>query len=76
MIHLIMTIAVCIAWLILIVLTGIAFWKGQIFNSKEEDILKDSLLGSETDAYDDSEVRDLEQGAPAFDHSQPPIHHP
>lgn len=39
--HLIMTILMCITWLILFVLTIVAFWKGLIFRSKDEDVIKD-----------------------------------
>ncbi|KII91028.1 hypothetical protein PLICRDRAFT_107381 [Plicaturopsis crispa FD-325 SS-3] len=39
--HLTMTIIMCITWLILFVLTVLAFWKGKIFMAKEEDVLKD-----------------------------------
>lgn len=42
-VHLIMTILICIAWLVLITLTLMAFWKGLIFRSKEEDVIKDSV---------------------------------
>lgn len=36
-----MTILMCITWLILFVLTIVAFWRGLIFRSKDEDVLKD-----------------------------------
>jgi tellurite resistance protein TehA-like permease len=41
--HLLMTILMCVTWGILFVLTVVAFFKGKIFNSKPEDVLKDSL---------------------------------
>ncbi|KAK7451701.1 hypothetical protein VKT23_012380 [Stygiomarasmius scandens] len=42
-VHLIMTIIMLMIWCILIVLTTIAFWKGLIFFSKEEDVLRDAV---------------------------------
>jgi len=38
-----MTIIMLMTWCILIVLTTIAFWKGLIFFSKEEDVLRDAV---------------------------------
>lgn len=37
----------CLAWLVLFVLTVLAFWKGKIFLAKEDDVIKD--LQSETE---------------------------
>ncbi|KAK7450589.1 hypothetical protein VKT23_012898 [Stygiomarasmius scandens] len=45
-IHLIMTVFIFITWCILIVLTVMAFWKGLIFFSKEEDVLQDTVSTS------------------------------
>ncbi|KAK0460049.1 voltage-dependent anion channel-domain-containing protein [Desarmillaria tabescens] len=42
-IHLCLTIVMVLTWIILFVLTIVAFWKGLIFKSKEEDVLKDIL---------------------------------
>ena len=39
--HLVMTILMCVTWAVLFVLTAIAFWKGKIFFSTPEDILRD-----------------------------------
>ncbi|KAK7451699.1 hypothetical protein VKT23_012378 [Stygiomarasmius scandens] len=47
-IHLVMTITIFITWCILIVLTAIAFWKGLIFLSQEEDVLRDAVYISRT----------------------------
>lgn len=41
--HLIMAVLMCGTWLILFVLTILAFWRGLIFKSKPEDVLKDSM---------------------------------
>jgi len=71
-VHLIMTTTVFITWLVLIVLTGVAFWKGKIFISKEEDVLKDSLLVAAEEGKGESE---LEKGGSDFDHSQPAVRH-
>lgn len=38
-----MAILMCMTWLVLFVLTIVAFYKGLIFNSKEEDVIKDIL---------------------------------
>jgi tellurite resistance protein TehA-like permease len=43
-VHLIMTVLVCITWAVLISLTILAFWRGKIFSSKPEDVIKE--LGS------------------------------
>ncbi|KAF9013541.1 voltage-dependent anion channel-domain-containing protein [Cyathus striatus] len=40
--HLIMAIGMCLVWIILFVLTVIAFLEGDIFTSKDEDVLMDS----------------------------------
>lgn len=39
--HLVLSILMCALWLVLSILTVIAFWKGLIFRSKEKDVLKD-----------------------------------
>ncbi|KAI0790688.1 voltage-dependent anion channel-domain-containing protein [Abortiporus biennis] len=41
--HLIMTVLMCITWLILFCLTVIAFCKGKIFMASPEDIIKDTV---------------------------------
>lgn len=41
--HSIMTIIMCLTWLVLFVLTAVAFYKGKIFISDEETVLKDTL---------------------------------
>ncbi len=41
--HLIMAVIMCITWVILFILTVMAFWRGLIFRSKPEDVLKDSM---------------------------------
>ncbi|KAI0338569.1 hypothetical protein BDW22DRAFT_1432372 [Trametopsis cervina] len=44
--HMIMVILMCIAWVVLFTLTAYAFWKGEIFMAKDEDVIKDTLLAS------------------------------
>lgn len=39
-----MTVLMCITWTVLFVLTIVAFWKGLIFISNEEDVIKDSYI--------------------------------
>lgn len=39
--HLVMTIIMCILWVVLFSLTLVAFFKGEIFYAKDEDMLKD-----------------------------------
>ena len=41
--HHIMATFIISAWLILAVLTAVAFWKGKIFLAKPEDVIKDSI---------------------------------
>ncbi|KAF8895246.1 voltage-dependent anion channel [Infundibulicybe gibba] len=43
-IHMILATLMCITWAVLFVLTIVAFWRGLIFISKEEDVLKDSIF--------------------------------
>lgn len=33
----------CVTWLVLATLTVIAFWKGEIFLAKDEDVVRDKL---------------------------------
>ncbi|PFH54006.1 hypothetical protein AMATHDRAFT_53723 [Amanita thiersii Skay4041] len=40
--HLVMTILMCITWAILFILTVIAFFEGRIFKSRREDVMKDA----------------------------------
>ena len=41
--HLIMTILMCAVWLVLFVLTLLAFFKGKIFLAKPEEVIQDSI---------------------------------
>ncbi|KAF7422307.1 hypothetical protein PC9H_010463 [Pleurotus ostreatus] len=41
--HLMMTTIMVITWTVLFTLTLVAFWKGLIFRSKDEDVIKDSI---------------------------------
>ncbi|OBZ74581.1 Malic acid transport protein [Grifola frondosa] len=41
--HTIMAISMCLVWLVLFVLTIVAFCKGQIFMAKSEDVIKDAV---------------------------------
>ncbi|KAJ8519350.1 hypothetical protein ONZ45_g3704 [Pleurotus djamor] len=42
--HLFMTFLMCLAWVVLMTLTLVAFWKGLIFKSADEDVIKDSII--------------------------------
>ncbi|KAF8754083.1 Voltage-dependent anion channel [Rhizoctonia solani] len=42
--HLVMTIMVCVTWLVLFCLTIVAFWKGEVFMSRDEDIYADAPI--------------------------------
>ncbi|KAL0960557.1 hypothetical protein HGRIS_005593 [Hohenbuehelia grisea] len=42
-VHLIMSILMCLTWGILFVLTATAFWKGLIFRSQPEDVVRDII---------------------------------
>jgi hypothetical protein len=61
-IHLIFVCIMCATWLVLIVLTAWAFWRGEIFFAKNEDVLADlNLLPKAPDAPRDSfESRDAD----------------
>ncbi|KAI9448713.1 voltage-dependent anion channel-domain-containing protein [Lactarius psammicola] len=39
--HAVMAVLMCIVWLVLFVLTALAFWKGKIFLAAETDVLRD-----------------------------------
>ncbi|KAE9396128.1 hypothetical protein BT96DRAFT_966540 [Gymnopus androsaceus JB14] len=39
--HLFMTVSLCLTWIVLFVLTLVAFWRGLIFYSKDEDVIRD-----------------------------------
>ena len=41
-IHMVMAVVLCLTWAVLFVLTVIAFYRGLILCSDEEDVLKDS----------------------------------
>lgn len=41
--HFVMTVLMCGTWLVLIILTVMAFWKGLIFKSAPEDVIKDKM---------------------------------
>lgn len=45
-----MTVIICITWLVLIVLTIMAFSRGKIFNSEPEIVLQDTYIVSYTPA--------------------------
>ncbi|KIY65024.1 hypothetical protein CYLTODRAFT_380082 [Cylindrobasidium torrendii FP15055 ss-10] len=51
--HFVMTVLMCGTWLILIILTVMAFWKGLIFKSKPEDVIQDTVP---------QKLYDIEQG--------------
>ncbi|KAI0082018.1 hypothetical protein K474DRAFT_1703482 [Panus rudis PR-1116 ss-1] len=50
--QLVMTILMCIIWLVLFSLTAIAFWKGKIFISSPEEILRDIRASEKKKAAD------------------------
>ncbi|KAF7422308.1 hypothetical protein PC9H_010464 [Pleurotus ostreatus] len=56
--HAIMAVLICLAWLILFVLTLIAFWRGLIFHSKDEDVIKDTLPEAVEEEDDDMSIYD------------------
>ncbi|KAF5372070.1 hypothetical protein D9758_004989 [Tetrapyrgos nigripes] len=75
-VHLIMTVLIFITWFILIVLTAMAFWKGLIFFSKEEDVLKDTYAVKESDS-DEKNWKKLsfsDGHPPNHDAMAPPLH--
>ena len=41
--HLVMTVAMCATWVVLAALTLVAFWRGEIFISAPETVLRDQL---------------------------------
>lgn len=45
--HLIFVCIMCATWLVLAVFTAVAFWKGEIFLAKDEDVAKDKMWESE-----------------------------
>ena len=45
--HLVMAILLCVVWLVLFVLTAVAFWRGEIFLARSEDVLRDTMLSRE-----------------------------
>lgn len=67
-----MTVAMCLTWGVLFVLTLVAFWKGRIFISAPKDVLRD-MVGKEIDNEDEDEkmgvqvsvTDDLERGVGA-----------
>ncbi|TFK40496.1 voltage-dependent anion channel [Crucibulum laeve] len=65
-VHLIMTILMCITWAVLFVLTLVAFFNGRIFISKPEDVLKDSIpfKDPQTESLD-MEEKDYTEHSPA-----------
>lgn len=73
--HLILVCIVCVIWVILMVLTAWAFWRGEIFFAKNEDVLADLDLMPKTEDNDrpresfDSRDVDLEKAiAPGHGH--------
>ena len=56
--NIVMTVAMCVTWTVLITLTITAFCQGKIFTSPREDIIKDSVLRMKLRRH----VEDLEAG--------------
>jgi hypothetical protein len=54
--NLVMTVIMCATWVVLFILTVIAFWEGKIFNSTPEDVLRDMY-----DIEKMIQVRDIER---------------
>ncbi|ETW79319.1 C4-dicarboxylate transporter [Heterobasidion irregulare TC 32-1] len=42
-VHLVMAVIMCTVWLVLFVLTIMAFWKGKIFLAKSEEVIQDEI---------------------------------
>ncbi|KAK0201519.1 voltage-dependent anion channel-domain-containing protein [Desarmillaria ectypa] len=53
-VHMVMAILMVFTWVALFVLTALAFWRGLIFRSQEEDVLKDTLP-----SYEEHEERSI-----------------
>ena len=51
-----MTVIMCATWIVLFVLTAVAFWEGKIFNSKPEDVIRDMYYADEK-----LQVKDIER---------------
>ncbi|TFK52714.1 hypothetical protein OE88DRAFT_1292460 [Heliocybe sulcata] len=41
--HVVMTVVICITWAVLFVLTVVAFWRGKIFMANGQDVLEDTF---------------------------------
>jgi len=59
--NLVMTIFMCVTWLVLFVLTVLAFWEGKIFISSSEAVIRDTLHIHIVDRHAKDE-HDLEKG--------------
>ena len=61
-----MTIIMFVTWLVLFVLTALAFWEGKIFKSAPEDVVRDKvhLRFSEKIIRAKDSQKDLEKGEP------------
>lgn len=59
--NLVMTVCMCVTWLVLFVLTVLAFWEGKIFISPPEDVIRDKLRIRIVDKH--GREHDLEKGA-------------
>ncbi|CAK5266021.1 unnamed protein product [Mycena citricolor] len=72
--HVFLSVVIVITWLVLIVLTAMAFWKGLIFYSKPEDVLRDSV----TEAEEKEIEKHASRSSFAIDHEQqyPHQYHP
>ncbi|KAG7443917.1 uncharacterized protein BT62DRAFT_988068 [Guyanagaster necrorhizus] len=67
--HLVMTILMCITWLLLFVFTVIAFCKGWIFKSKKEDVIRD-IQAEEGVPAGMTEDKDGPMNPPSTHHSE------
>ncbi|KAI0798201.1 voltage-dependent anion channel [Abortiporus biennis] len=65
--HLVMTIIMIIVWFVLIILTGLAFWKGKIFLAKDEDVLKD-IIPSSPKEDDQETLAEKQSEGPNYSH--------
>ncbi|KAK0489454.1 voltage-dependent anion channel-domain-containing protein [Armillaria novae-zelandiae] len=67
--HLVMTILMCITWLVLFIFTVIAICKGKIFNSRREDVIRD-IQAEESEGAPVGKTEDSPMIPPSSHHSE------
>ena len=74
--HLIMAVLMCGTWLVLFVLTFMAFWRGLIFKSKPEDVIKDTMpeVIDEEKTVGSVELDEKQRPRSSFGMDMPPVH--